>query len=120
MKYKISYVGALVIVLLFSSTFFLATSCNKSAPSDVTISVVDALGAPVANAKVKLSAPSAPNKKLASYLPDTKTTGSDGKSFHTFPLEAVLIAEVSKDSLLVTDVVRLKKDEGISQTIILK
>ncbi len=120
MKYIIRNVGALIIIVLLSSVIFFPVACKRGGPSDAVITVLDSLGKPVAGATVKLTAPPKGGSTLASYLPDIQVTGSDGKTVYSFPLEAVLTAQVSKGNLMVFDIVRLKREDSITQTIILK
>lgn len=111
--------GAFVIIVLLASVVFLPVACKKGGPSDVEITVVDIKNIPVEGALVRLTAPASNGKALAEYLPDEETTGSDGKTYHSFPLEAVLTATVTKGTLSVDTIVRLKREESITQTIIL-
>lgn len=120
MKQLLSNLGKLTIVVLLAFVVVGSTSCSNGGPSEVEILIVDSVSQPVEGAIVKLTAPQANGKALASYLPDVQTSGIDGKTRHSFPLEAVLTAEVTKGNLIVRDVVRLKREEAINQTIILK
>jgi hypothetical protein len=121
MKYIIRNLGALLVVALLAMAFVLPTACNKSKDSVAVITVVDSLSFPISGALVKLNNYAKKgNYSNLTYLPSSQTTGADGKAYFHFPLEAVLTAEVSKGYLKVIDIVRLKKDDTVNQTIILK
>jgi hypothetical protein len=121
MKYIIRNLGVMVVLALFIVSATVTVGCHKQKDSIAVITVVDSLNKPVSGAVVKLTAAVKNNTQtLAPYLPNIQTTGSDGVTYHHFPLEAVLAAEVSKGSLKVTDMVRLKKEDTVTQTIVLK
>jgi len=84
----------LLIITIVLLSFSL--SCKKEVPGKAIITVLDKNSLPVYGAIVNLNSD---NNPKPGYVKDKKTTDTNGKTYHEFPLEVILQVEVSKGVL---------------------
>lgn len=103
------------MILLFSGSIL--TSCKKpTGPSIAVITVLDSLNKPVAGATVELTSKLT---KPPGTVYDKQETGSDGKTRHSFELEAILDVIVTKGNKTGSDIVKLEPHDRVERTVIL-
>ena len=119
MKKYLVLLARLCFVAVFIGT---AASCHKDEDTVAVITVVDTTGKPVTSATVTLWQDTAinPNTGAQANVRVTKLTGSAGTAEFIFALEAYLNIDASKGSLSGQAFVRLKQEESVSQTVVIR
>jgi hypothetical protein len=119
---RVHIIPVLILFFGFLGVVSVISSCKKDGPARAEIIVVDVTGAPVEGATVTLHQDTlkSPVTGAQATISDVKTTDSDGKTSHEFPLEAILNVDVVKGKLKVSDYIRLEKSSTVSKTVSLK
>lgn len=99
-----------------------ASSCKKTEPCEVVISVVDTNGRDIQGAKVVLRQDSVinPETGVRANIFDEEFTTSSGEAFFKFSWEAVLNVEVTYLTSDAKDFVRLEQGKTVRKTVIVK
>jgi hypothetical protein len=98
------------------------SSCKKSGPADAVVSVRTASGAKVQGALVVLRQDSvkSPVSGIKANVHQAQITDFNGQAYFSFQYEAILNVEVSKDTFLVKDFIKLEQSEQVEKLVILK
>jgi hypothetical protein len=120
MKKNIGLFAGLASVLVFLMIF--SSSCSKEEDTIAVITVVDSSGSPVTSATVTLHQDQVINPVTGNQasVRVTQTTGSSGTAEFIFDLEAYLDIDASKGTKTGHAFVRLKQNETVAQTVVIR
>lgn len=98
------------------------SSCKKTKPCEVVVTVTDSTGKAIAGAKVVLRQDSVinPETGVRANIFDEETTAGNGEAIFSFSWEAVLNVEVTYLTQSAKDYVRLEQSETVRKTVVLK
>jgi len=110
------------IFSLFVLLMVSAESCKKEADTVGVITVLDTAGNPVTSATVTLWQDTSHNPVTGAQanVRVTKTTGSSGTAEFIFSLEAYLNVEATKGTKTGEAFIRLKQNETVSQSVVIR
>ncbi|MBN8701615.1 MAG: hypothetical protein J0M08_00990 [Bacteroidetes bacterium] len=107
--------------LLLASLILIAITNFGCKKKDTTctanVYVVDASGAPVDGASVRLWANTSNNPSNNTKIEETQTTDSDGLVVFEFKLQAIFNADATKGALKGSAIVKLEPGETVDKTI---
>ena len=112
-----------MVGMFITAAFLLsAASCHKDEDTVAIITVVDTAGNIVPSASVTLWQDTAHNPVTGAQanVRVTKLTGSSGTAEFIFALEAYLNVDATKGALAGQAFVRLKQEESVSQTVVIR
>ncbi|MGI8893095.1 MAG: hypothetical protein ACR2GN_06510 [Bacteroidia bacterium] len=117
---KIKHLFNLFIAGLFC--FAVVSSCKKTGPAEALIIVKNISGGRVQGATVVLRQDSVINANtgVQADVNQSKVTDFNGEALFEFKLEAVLNLEVTYDTFLVRDYIKLEQSEQVSKEIVLQ
>ncbi len=119
MRTIIKFFGGILILL---NLLFVISGCKKRGPAEALITVRNASGSPIQGALVELYQDTIknPTNGVQASIHQQRTTDFSGQALFSFELEAVLNVQVSKDTLVVYDYIRLEQSKMVEKTIILQ
>jgi len=120
MKKNVALLAGIFVLSLF--VMISIESCSKDEDTIGVITVLDTAGNPVTSATVTLWQDSAHNPTTGAQanVRVTQTTGSSGTAEFIFTLEAYLNIDAIKGTKSGKAFIRLKQDETVNQTVVIR
>lgn len=117
---KIKHLFNLFIAGLFC--IVAVSSCKKTGPAEALIIVKNVSGGRVQGATVVLRQDSVINSGtgVQANINQSKVTDYNGEALFEFKLEAVLNLEVTFDTFMVRDYIKLEQSEQVSKEVVLQ
>lgn len=107
-----------LLLVAFIAIIGSVSSCKKTEPCNAVITVLDSLDRPVVGATVVVRQDSVVNTNgVQADIYQESTTAANGQAYFEFKWEAVLNVEVTYDSVMVRDYIRLEQSETVAKTI---